>query len=110
MIIIYFRVNSVQSKPWESFIGCLIPLLSIFAALGIMSAMNIKFQSIVVAALFLVLSVGVDDLFILVRAWDRTDPRVTIPERMALALEDAGPSITIRLVFNLLKLIILTAL
>lgn len=58
--------------------------------------MQFKFQSIVVAALFLVLSVGVDDLFILVRAWDRTDPRVTIPERMALALEDAGPSITIR--------------
>ena len=48
--------------------------------------------------IFLVLSVGIDDIFILTRAWDRTDPRHAIDERMASALEDAGPSITIRLV------------
>ncbi|KAI6193775.1 Patched-related protein 9 [Aphelenchoides besseyi] len=98
-----FRVNAVQSKPWESFIGCLIPLLAIVTALGLMSAVNMKFQSIVVAALFLVLSVGIDDIFILTRAWDRTDPRISIPERTALTLEDAGPSITISALTNIMS-------
>lgn len=94
---IFFRVNSIESKPWESFIGCLIPLLAMITALGIMSAFGMKFQSIIVAAIFLVLSVGVDDIFIIVRAWHRSRSLAfNIPERMANTMEDAGPSITIR--------------
>lgn len=61
-----------------------------------MGLLSIKFQSIVVASLFLVLSVGVDDIFIILRAWDRSDSSSPLPERMASVLEDAGPSITIR--------------
>lgn len=66
-------------------------------ALGIMSGCGMKFQPIIVAAIFLVLSVGVDDIFIIVRAWHRFSSfAFNIPERMAKTLEDAGPSITIR--------------
>lgn len=68
-----------------------------------MSFLNMKFQSIVVAALFLVLSVGIDDIFIIMRAWDRTDTRISVQERMALALEDAGPSITISSLTNVMS-------
>ena len=74
----------------------MIPLLAMVAALGVMSAFGLRFQAIVVAALFLVLSVGVDDIFMVLRAWDRSDLSAKIEDRMAAALEDAGPSITIR--------------
>ncbi|KAI6238028.1 Patched-related protein 9 [Aphelenchoides fujianensis] len=83
VVVFSFRSNTVQSKPWECFIGCLVPLLSIVVSLGLMCFAGMAFQSIVVAALFLVLSVGVDDIFILTRAWDRTDSRMSIPERTA---------------------------
>lgn len=73
------------------------------SAIGLMSMFNMKFQSIVVAALFLVLSVGIDDIFILTRAWNRTDHRNPVPERMATALEDAGPSITISALTNIMS-------
>ncbi|KHN85655.1 Patched domain-containing protein 3 [Toxocara canis] len=95
--------NPLKSKPWESLIGCLIPLLALLTSTGVISAMGIKFQSIVVASLFLVLSVGVDDVFIILRAWDRTDMNAEIHVRLAKTLEDAGPSITIRCVPNLLN-------
>ncbi|VDM25022.1 unnamed protein product [Toxocara canis] len=98
-----FRQNPLKSKPWESLIGCLIPLLALLTSTGVISAMGIKFQSIVVASLFLVLSVGVDDVFIILRAWDRTDMNAEIHVRLAKTLEDAGPSITIRCVPNLLN-------
>lgn len=66
------------------------------AAMGIMSAFGMRFQSIVVAAIFLVLSVGIDDIFILTRAWHYSSADCSLQKRMALTLEDAGPSITIR--------------
>lgn len=58
--------------------------------------MKFFFQSIIVAAFFLVLSVGVDDVFIILRAWDRTNTDEEVPERMAQTLEESGPSILIR--------------
>lgn len=73
------------------------------AALGVMSAFGLRFQAIVVAALFLVLSVGVDDIFMVLRAWDRSDLSAKIEDRMAAALEDAGPSITISSLTNIMS-------
>lgn len=63
---------------------------------GILSLCGIQYQSIVVVTYFLVLSVGVDDVFIILRAWDRTALTTSISERLAITLENAGPSITIR--------------
>ncbi|KAI1698205.1 patched family domain-containing protein [Ditylenchus destructor] len=95
VIVTSFRVKASESKPWESFVGCLVPLLAMVAAMGAMSALGIHFQSIVVAAIFLVLSVGVDDIFILIRAWHRSSQLLLVHERLAVTLEEAGPSITI---------------
>uniref|UniRef100_A0A915CYN5 SSD domain-containing protein n=1 Tax=Ditylenchus dipsaci TaxID=166011 RepID=A0A915CYN5_9BILA len=98
-----FRVKPAESKPWECLIGCLIPLLAMVAAMGAMSALGMRFQSIIVAAIFLVLSVGVDDIFMLTRAWHRSAQSLPIPERLATALEEAGPSITISSLTNVMS-------
>uniref|UniRef100_A0A915M5K2 SSD domain-containing protein n=1 Tax=Meloidogyne javanica TaxID=6303 RepID=A0A915M5K2_MELJA len=100
-----FRAKREENRFIECFIGCLVPLFAMSTAIGLMAATGYKFQSIIVAALFLVLSVGVDDIFILMRAWHRTNKIFNknnnfdningIAKRMALCLEDAGPSITI---------------
>ncbi|VDK59382.1 unnamed protein product [Cylicostephanus goldi] len=45
-------------------------------------------------------SVGVDDVFIILRAWDRTSADDDVPERMALTLEESGPSILISSITN----------
>ncbi|CAJ0963371.1 unnamed protein product, partial [Mesorhabditis belari] len=101
-----FRRDPSRSKPWESLCGCLIPLLSLLAAAGIMCFFEMKFQSIMVASLFLVLSVGVDDVFIILRAWDRTSIDDPIPDRMAITLEEAGASITISSITNVMAFVI----
>ncbi|VDN08041.1 unnamed protein product [Thelazia callipaeda] len=98
-----FRGNAVRSKPFESFIGSIIPLLSILISTGMLSACGLGYQSIVVASYFLGLSVGVDDLFIILRAWDRSNTEISVPERLSKTLEDAGPSITISSLTNALS-------
>uniref|UniRef100_A0A0N5CGC4 SSD domain-containing protein n=1 Tax=Strongyloides papillosus TaxID=174720 RepID=A0A0N5CGC4_STREA len=103
VIIFSFRYQKIENKPWESLIGCLIPIIASISSIGLLSVFNLKFQSIVVASLFLVLSVGVDDIFIITRAWDRAITSKDIPSRMALTIEDAGPSITISALTNIMS-------
>ncbi|EYB92024.1 hypothetical protein Y032_0199g1672 [Ancylostoma ceylanicum] len=95
-----FRRDPSRAKPWESLVGCLIPLLALLSTTGLLCWCGWKFQSIIVAAFFLVLSVGVDDVFILLRAWDRTSVDDEVPERLAVTLEECGPSILISSITN----------
>lgn len=44
---------------------------------------------------FLVLAVGVDNMFILANELDRTDVRLPLPERLGRTLAAAGPSISL---------------
>ncbi|KAF7633550.1 SSD domain-containing protein [Meloidogyne graminicola] len=104
-----FRAKKEENRFIECFIGCLVPLFAMSTAIGLMAATGYKFQSIIVAALFLVLSVGVDDIFILMRAWHRTnkffkqninfDNQNKLAKRMALCLEDA---VHLQMLFRLL--------
>ncbi|CAI4232766.1 unnamed protein product [Auanema sp. JU1783] len=106
VIIFSGRRDPSRAKPWESLIGCLIPLLALLSATGILSFFGLKFQSIIVAALFLVLSMGVDDVFIILRAWDRTSVSETVENRMSVTMEEAGPSITISAITNAMSFFI----
>ncbi|GMR34878.1 hypothetical protein PMAYCL1PPCAC_05073 [Pristionchus mayeri] len=71
-LVTSMRADSVRSKPWEALIGILVPVIAIGASFGVLAICGIKMQPIIVATLFLVLSVGTDDAFIMMRAWDRT--------------------------------------
>ena len=48
-------------------VGVCIPVLANAVAIGFLSIFSLKFQSIVVVTLFLVLGVGVDNMFIITR-------------------------------------------
>ncbi|VDP41774.1 unnamed protein product [Heligmosomoides polygyrus] len=100
------RRDPSRAKPWESLVGCLIPLLALLSTTGLLCWFGWKFQSIIVAAFFLVLSVGVDDVFIILRAWDRTNTDEEVPERMAQTLEESGPSILISSITNAMAFLI----
>ena len=52
---------------------------------------------------FLILAIGVDDVFIFLHSWARTDKSLTVVERVGEMLADAGPSITITSLTNLLS-------
>jgi Niemann-Pick C1 protein len=43
---------------------------------------------------FLVLAVGVDNMFIIYNSFKRQNIKLSIPQRLGLALREVGPSIT----------------
>ncbi|KAF2396934.1 niemann-pick C type protein family [Trichodelitschia bisporula] len=87
----------VQSKFMLGIMGIVIVLMSVSASVGLFSAAGIKVTLIIAEVIpFLVLAVGVDNIFLIVHEFERVninhaeDP---IDERMAKTLGRMGPSI-----------------
>ncbi|KAI6195873.1 Protein CBR-PTR-18 [Aphelenchoides besseyi] len=102
-VITSLKRDPVRSKPWESFIGVMCPILSLCASFGLLFWLDFDFLPIVTVVPFLILAIGVDDVFIFLHAWSRTDPELELRHRVAEMLADAGPSITITSLTNFLS-------
>ncbi|XP_072049089.1 patched domain-containing protein 3-like [Amphiura filiformis] len=85
----------VQAKPWLGVCGLISAFLAISSTVGLLSACGVAFNQVVASMPFLVIGVGIDDMFIMVASWRHTDRRLAVEERMGLAYLDAAVSITI---------------
>lgn len=87
----------VQSKFTLGVIGIVIVLMSVSASVGLFSAAGVKVTLIIAEVIpFLVLAVGVDNIFLIVHEFERiniTDADEEIKFRIAKALGRMGPSI-----------------
>ncbi|QDS71947.1 hypothetical protein FKW77_000886 [Venturia effusa] len=87
----------VQSKFMLGIVGILIVLMSVSASVGLFSACGIKVTLIIAEVIpFLVLAVGVDNIFLIVHEFERVNnshPDTPIAQRMSKALGRMGPSI-----------------
>lgn len=88
----------VDSKFTLGVAGIVIVLMSVSASVGLFSAMGIKVTLIIAEVIpFLVLAIGVDNIFLIVHEFDKinkiygTDE--TVQSRIAIALGKMGPSI-----------------
>ncbi|KAI9773734.1 MAG: hypothetical protein M1835_006114 [Candelina submexicana] len=87
----------VQSKFTLGVIGIVIVLMSVSASVGLFSAVGIPVTLIIAEVIpFLVLAVGVDNIFLIVHEFERVNtshPDEAIEDRVAKALGRMGPSI-----------------
>uniref|UniRef100_A0A8R1HZW7 SSD domain-containing protein n=2 Tax=Caenorhabditis japonica TaxID=281687 RepID=A0A8R1HZW7_CAEJA len=103
LMICSLRYRHSEVKPLEACLGAFIPVLSAITTVGMVSITGLAFQSIIVSTLFLVLAIGIDDVFVILSAWHRTDHNLDIPQRVALAIQEAGCSMTVTTVTNLVS-------
>jgi len=91
-----FRRFFIDSKFTLGIAGVLICVFSVLVAVGLFSAFGVKTSLIIAEVIpFLVLAVGVDNIFILVHCFGRFDRAIPPEERSAMALSEVGPSITL---------------
>ncbi|KAJ6141754.1 hypothetical protein N7497_010853 [Penicillium chrysogenum] len=87
----------VQSKFTLGTVGIIIVLMSVSASVGLFSAAGVKVTLIIAEVIpFLVLAVGVDNIFLIVHEFERVNishPDEEIDERVARAVSRIGPSI-----------------
>uniref|UniRef100_A0A915Q273 SSD domain-containing protein n=1 Tax=Setaria digitata TaxID=48799 RepID=A0A915Q273_9BILA len=102
-VVTSLKRDPVTSKPWEAAFGAFCPILSLVASFGLLFWCNFPFLPIVCVVPFLVLAIGVDDVFIFLHCYHQTDPRLPVEERIGKMLAEAGPSITITSLTNFLS-------
>lgn len=87
----------VQSKFTLGVVGIVIVLMSVSGSVGLFSAAGVKVTLIIAEVIpFLVLAVGVDNIFLIVHEFERVNvshPDEEIDERVAKAMGRMGPSI-----------------
>ncbi|GMT10222.1 hypothetical protein PFISCL1PPCAC_1519, partial [Pristionchus fissidentatus] len=95
-------IDWVRSKPIVVVAGILVPLTSIPTAFGLLLWCGEIYNAIVNVSPFLVLCIGIDDLFVMSAAWHRTNPEKRPEVRIAETLEEAAVAITITSVTDIL--------
>ena len=82
--------------------GTLCVGFGIVTAFGLSMYSKTPFISIVGVLPFLIVGVGIDDMFIIVDELDRTHPDQTVPKRVREVTSHAGPAITMTTITDLL--------
>ncbi|KAM8967155.1 patched domain-containing protein 3 [Pelodytes ibericus] len=100
-ITIFFSINScmrldcVRNKVWVAGFGVISCGLAVLSGFGLLLLCQVPFTVTVANAPFLILGVGVDDMFIMISSWQQTQVKSTVEERMADTYAEAAVSITI---------------
>lgn len=100
MLILYCSIMIGQCRRGKtrvalSVLGVLTVGLAIGGSMGICSAMNLFYSPLASVLPFLLLGLGVDDMFVIAISYDLTDSSLPIPERLGRSLSHAGASITV---------------
>ncbi|KAL7632548.1 UNVERIFIED_CONTAM: hypothetical protein RMT77_017115 [Armadillidium vulgare] len=85
----------VRSKAYIGFLGIFSVMLACIMTFGIMMYVGIPFIGMNLAAPFLMLGIGIDDMFVMLAAWRRTRIQDSLEERLGETYAESGVAITI---------------
>ncbi|XP_048200061.1 patched domain-containing protein 3 [Perognathus longimembris pacificus] len=101
-IISCFRLNCIRSKIGVAVFGVFNVAMAVVSGFGLMLHVGVPFVIIVANSPFLILGVGVDDMFIMISGWQKTSLLVTVRERLSSVYSKVAVSITITSITNVL--------
>ncbi|KAJ5074465.1 npc intracellular cholesterol transporter 1 [Anaeramoeba ignava] len=89
-------LHLVRGKILVGFSGVLIVLFALAMSFGLCCYAGVKVSLVISEVIpFLILAIGVDNLFIITNAFERTDKNLPVEERIGRALSHVGASITL---------------
>ncbi|KAG1927990.1 patched domain-containing protein 3-like [Pimephales promelas] len=94
-ILSCLRLDCVRTKVWVATFGVVSAGMAVLASFGLLLFCGMPFVMTVATAPFLILGVGVDDMFILISCWQTTEVHKDVEVRLAETYKEAGVSITI---------------
>ncbi|XP_071117818.1 NPC intracellular cholesterol transporter 1-like isoform X1 [Haliotis cracherodii] len=92
------KFNMVEQRIYLSLIGLFSVGLAILFAYGLATAFDVIYGPIQSIMPFLLLGIGVDDMFVIVEAWKNLtseEQLLPLPQRVAVMMKHAGVSVTV---------------
>ena len=107
------RCNCLEQRSFLAFTGFLGVIMGIVVSYGICSACNLFFGPMHSVLPFLLLGIGIDDMFVIIQSWDIAEEKrkstpinpkdlPPLPERVGEAMSQAGAAITITSVTDII--------
>ncbi|KAG5268670.1 hypothetical protein AALO_G00215110 [Alosa alosa] len=94
-IISCLRLDCVRNKVSVAIFGVFSAGLSVLSSFGLLLYCGMPFAMTVATSPFLILGIGVDDMFIMISCWQKTRVHDKVEDRMAETYKEAAVSITI---------------
>ncbi|XP_036375208.1 patched domain-containing protein 3-like [Megalops cyprinoides] len=94
-ILSCLRLDCVRNKVWVATVGVLSAGLAVLSSFGLLLHCGIPFSMTAASSPFLILGIGVDDMFILISCWQQTNVHDRVKDRLADTYKEAAVSITI---------------
>lgn len=105
-VISCLRTDNVRNKVWVAVFGVLSSGLAVLSSFGLLLYLGVPFVITVANSPFLILGIGLNNMFIMVSDWQHTHVNDPVPKRMAHAYKEAIMSITITALTDVLKFFI----
>ncbi|XP_029971013.1 patched domain-containing protein 3 [Salarias fasciatus] len=105
-VLTCWRLDSVRTKLWVALCGVVSAGLAVLSAVGVLLLLGQPFVLTAASCPFLILGIGLDDMFILISSWQRTRVLDAVPDRLAEAYRDAAVSISITSLTDALALLL----
>uniref|UniRef100_UPI0037E9C71B patched domain-containing protein 3-like n=1 Tax=Semicossyphus pulcher TaxID=241346 RepID=UPI0037E9C71B len=103
-IISCWRLDNVRTKVWVASCGVFSTGPAVLSGFGLLLLMNQPFVMTVASCPFMILGIGLDDMFIMISCWQRTRVLDSVPDRLAETYREAAVSISITTLTDALAL------
>ncbi|XP_069015830.1 patched domain-containing protein 3-like [Embiotoca jacksoni] len=102
-VISCLRWDNVRNKVWVAVFGVLSSGLAILSSFGLLLYIGVPFVITVANSPFLILGIGLNNMFVMVSDWQHTHVKDPVPKRLAHCYEEAVMPITITALTDVLK-------
>lgn len=95
MIISLINFPIQKSQHIEAIFAVFSPLMALFTCAGILWGIGFPYSNILTVVPFLVVTIGVDDAFLILAAWRHSNPTSDLATRIGETLARSGASVTV---------------
>ncbi|CAB61102.1 SSD domain-containing protein [Caenorhabditis elegans] len=95
MLVTLVRFPLYTSQHWQSIVGVLSPGMALWTTTGLLWGIGYPFSNILTVVPFLVVTIGIDDAFLILAGWRQSTKGESLEVRLGQSVAISGASVTV---------------